>query len=117
MENLKKNFEEPVVQIINMCFCENIATSGAIACPAGKKSYAGNQSCHRCKVIYYLEGTANLNSQTISNNDYIAGVKPGTSQTIKDQLNSKVGVMDTSDQITAFASLPENKCPAYPSEQ
>ena len=34
MENLKKNFEEPVVQIINMCFCENIATSGAIACPA-----------------------------------------------------------------------------------
>ncbi len=112
MENLKKNFEEPVVQIINMCFCENIATSGAIACPVGKKSYAGNQSCYRCKVIYYLEGTANLNSQTIRNNDYI-----GTSPTIKDQLNSKVGVMDTSDQITAFASLPENKCPAgYPSK-
>ena len=48
MENLKKNFEEPVVQIINMCFCENIATSGAIAsCPAGKEAVGDskNQIC------------------------------------------------------------------------
>lgn len=108
MENLKKNFEEPVVQIINMCFCENIATSGAIACPVGKKSYAGNQSCYRCKVIYHIEGSVTAAQIGNGKDDYISG-----SQKIKDTLNGLYPGQDLSKQIELFAAESQNKCPAF----
>lgn len=108
MENLKKNFEEPVVQIINMCFCENIATSGVIPCPVNKKAPETNQKCQRCKVIYHIEGSVTAAQIGKGIDDYISG-----SQKIKDTLNGLYPGQDLSKQIELFAAEPQNKCPAF----
>lgn len=107
MENLKKNFEEPEVQIINMCFCENIATSGVIACPVNKKAPETNQKCQRCKVIYHIEGSVTA-AQIKSIDAYISG-----SQKIKATLNELYPGQDLSMQVELFAAEPQNKCPAF----
>ena len=104
MENLKKNFEEPVVQIINMCFCENIATSGGV-CPKGYSVYADNQNCKRCKVIYYLGDTINHSDWTKANID--AGdsyIEANLSEALR-AATKDFGVKDEiSAQIKAYAS-------------
>ena len=108
MENLKKNFEEPVVQIINMCFCENIATSGVIACPVNKKAPEANQKCQRCKVIYHIEGSVTAAQIGDRISDYIS-----TSTTITTHLNGLYPGQDLSKQVEMFAAQPQSKCPAY----
>lgn len=113
MENLKKNFEEPVVQIINMCFCENIATSGDVACPLSYKSYADNQRCRRCQVIYHIEGSVTAAKIGHGNSSYIS-----TSTTITTYLNGLYPGQDLSDQVEMFAAQPQIKCPAgYPKQK
>ena len=109
MENLKKNFEEPVVQIINMCFCENIATSGATACPASKDAPdpSGNQTCEICKVIYHCEKTTtNLKSENISDFDYIK-----SQPSIIDYLKGASDKKNLGQQIAQVAAT--LTCPVY----
>lgn len=111
MENLKKNFEEPVVQIINMCFCENIATSGAIACPKNSSTYsATRQQCKRCKVIYAREGSVDSIRIGKTNEDYIG--QPGA---IKEYLDLHYSGLDLNEQVNQYASI--LSCPANVKEK
>lgn len=105
MENLKKNFEEPVVQIINMCFCENIATSGGV-CPLGRdKSEYSLQSCDVCKVIYYLGDRRDWNKTNISTFDYIKN-----NDALKLKLSGATpGVKKLNQQVAAYGS--KQLCP------
>lgn len=105
MENLKKNFEEPVVQIINMCFCENIATSGGV-CPKGYSSSSARQACCRCKVIYYLGDTINHSDWNKANigedNTYI-------SVHLSEALRGVTSSDKLSDQVEEYGL--KNSCP------
>ena len=105
MENLKKNFEEPVVQIINMCFCENIATSGASACPLNNREFPNNEKCWRCKVIYYTEGSVTSSQIGKTKDDYITG-----NTTIRNALDKECSGLDLSAQIELYAA--KRGCPA-----
>lgn len=101
MENLKKNFEEPVVQIINMCFCENIATSGLTACPKNFSKYsAKREQCKRCKVIYACEGSVDATRIGNKNEDYI-GLPDGA---IKKYLDLNYPGLELEDQVTLYAN-------------
>lgn len=113
MENLKKNFEEPVVQIINMCFCENIATSGAIAsCPASYNSYIGNQTCLNCKVVYAASlvypQNVTLSYANIADFNYIKG-----NESVKTYLKTYSSKNDINKQIPDVIDKLGLKCPKY----
>ena len=115
MENLKKNFEEPVVQIINMCFCENIATSGAIAsCPAGKEAVGDskNQICQNCKVVYAASlvypQNVTLGLENITGFNYIKG-----NESVKTYLKTYSSKNDINKQIPDVIDKLGLKCPKY----
>ena len=114
MENLKKNFEEPVVQIINMCFCENIATSGAItSCPANYDTPSINQTCKNCKVVYaasleYPNKGIVLSYESIASYNYIKG-----NDDVKQFLKNYSSKKDISDQIPDVINKLQLKCPKY----
>lgn len=115
MENLKKNFEEPVVQIINMCFCENIATSGAIAsCPASKDAPgdAKNQICRNCKVVYAASlvypQNVTLSLENINGYDYIKG-----NESVKTYLKTYSSKKNIAEQIPDVINKLGLKCPKY----